>query len=1618
MPKKSKLKRFLAAGLLASFCLTSILSPTANAAETKKALADDTNKTKMVRVTENFVNGSGGKELAESKQYNDDNDRDVREEKIPGYVFKTYEKEITNVYLTKDIPYIVGYPDKTVRPLRFISRAEAAAVFYRLYDGDYPKESNSWSKKTFTDLDTDAWYYESVKQMYKSGIIAGSEGKFRPNEPITRAELAGLATRFNPEKFGGKKEERGAFTDVSTGKWYSSAVALAAANKWVSGYPDGSFKPNNYITRTETMSIINRVLDRQMTTEKLRELGVKNPYTDIKEDDWFYADALEATIDHRKSRKEWHGMDYNKGKVNVIIEKYVDTEGNIIRKKKVSDGKEVKSPKDIVGFDYVGYVKVLTYVYEKGVPIPSVTKTSDAEGQDANDAKAFFPGDEVTYTLTVKNDKKANSPIQNAKLYDPIPKYMTFVDGSVTVNGKSHDYGMKDYMVSKKDKFVMAEAEKTGQKQLEIALGDVKAGESKTVQFKARIDKDAFNKEIKNIAVLTGDNIVDMKSANQLDPTLDNDDPDKDPKGNPNKPLPNRNDSIPPGIETGDKGFVVQEGKAYLNIEKKVDKKDAEVGDTVKYTIKVEADKTSKTKAKAVVVTDTLPFGLAFKPGTVQIDGKFFNEIEYNDQTRELKVPVGDIDIEKSKTVTFDADVTKDAFNMELKNVATGRGTNTDPQKSKDDTAITKVKDGKAYLDISKEVNKKEAKVGDTLTYTVKVKTDGKSKNDAKGVVVTDPIDPALDFAGSVTVDGKGHSDFSYDEEARLLTVNLGDVKIDQTKKVVFKVTVNKIGYGKEVENIASAEGTNVERVSSGSKVSKIDEGKANLSIQKTADKTEAKVGDNLDYTITVANDANAEVAANNVKVTDPIPQGLEWGGIATIAKTDAQGKSEPGVSAKYVYNMKTGVIEVLVGSLLPGEKAEVVLRTVVKEAAQGKTIYNKAKATADNANPKEAEVNRPTVVEKGKADGRVGAKSVNKSQAKVGDTLSYEIEVANSPSATADWENVTITDPIPEELEYVGHLEKNGKGSNDGSFDSKTNTLTLKPEALKPGEKAVYKFDVKVKEAAEGKTVVNVAVLKTPGEPDRNLPSTPVVVPEGKAGPYVLKTHDQDKVGDLEYLTYTVEVGNRSKTATWKNVTLVDTLPSEVQLIGQPTLQGKTDGEGLAMVGGSTVTQPIGDIAPGESVKVTYTVQVKKGTAKEVTHKKGAPESELDKLRSQYAVTLTNTANATGSNGTAGATDDKVKVPPMLVSGEGNGNTPNKPDRPDKDTPTLEKTAEKRDINLSTRDGARNTYTIKLTNTTDKEWKDIKVTDVLDTSRLTFYRDSLTINGVPKAWGTDFSYKPNGSSMLDTLTIPVGDIQPGKAAIIQFKVLHANDGADKPYVNQATAESKSHDPVTGDVTVSFNNPQPVSKIHHVLSAGYTDGTWGPYATTDKNFLSTEEAAAFIARSITAEKRQELMQGRDYASNTFTLNNAWANNAVRFMIGIGALKQYELLPTPPLEENRDYVQFGTENAQFRFVATRNQIGRMLKACGLTGLPGYDYSTDRTGTRLNRLDFIKELEQITGRDTQPNTNGLPTRTFSDTRDPAVTESAVWHNYVLDNQDREVWIATDLNKTVSI
>lgn len=318
-----------------------------------------------VNITTHYINGATGNEILDSET-----DKVSKELKntieIDGYTYRNYKEKIDYVYQPTCIPYIVGYPDKTVRPMRDITRAEAVAVFYRLYDGKYPKETKNWITPPFNDVDSNEWYYDSVKQMYKSGLINGDNGNFRPNDPITRAELTSLAVKFSPKDFNNVPDTFGSFTDAPKGQWYSESVAAAASDNLVAGYPDGTFKPNDFITRAETMAVINRVLDRQITEEKLSELGVTNPYTDIKKGDWYYANAIEATVKHTKERKEWHNLTYNNGNVDTLYEEYVDEDGNELSPAIASSiNEEYRKPKEITGFEYVGKIRTITYVYDK-----------------------------------------------------------------------------------------------------------------------------------------------------------------------------------------------------------------------------------------------------------------------------------------------------------------------------------------------------------------------------------------------------------------------------------------------------------------------------------------------------------------------------------------------------------------------------------------------------------------------------------------------------------------------------------------------------------------------------------------------------------------------------------------------------------------------------------------------------------------------------------------------------------------------------------------------------------------------------------------------------------------------------------------------------------------------------------------------------------------------------------------------------------------------------------------------------------------------------------------------------------------------------------------------------
>ena len=200
---------------------------------------------------------------------------------------------------TDHFAYIVGYGNGEVRPQNSITRAEVAAIFFRLLEDDV-RDANYTRQNKFTDVSNDAWYCSAVSTLSAMGIISGyPDATFRPNASITRAEFAAIATRFD---VNGDKTPA-SFNDIAD-HWAKDEIAVAANNGWVNGYEDGSFPPQNKITRAETMSLVNRVLNRKPeTAEDLLENMAK--WTDNADTNaWYYLAVQEATNSHYYEYKE------------------------------------------------------------------------------------------------------------------------------------------------------------------------------------------------------------------------------------------------------------------------------------------------------------------------------------------------------------------------------------------------------------------------------------------------------------------------------------------------------------------------------------------------------------------------------------------------------------------------------------------------------------------------------------------------------------------------------------------------------------------------------------------------------------------------------------------------------------------------------------------------------------------------------------------------------------------------------------------------------------------------------------------------------------------------------------------------------------------------------------------------------------------------------------------------------------------------------------------------------------------------------------------------------------------------------------------------------------------
>ena len=202
---------------------------------------------------------------------------------------------------TDHFAYVIGYPDGTVHPNGQITRAEVATIFFRLLR-DEVRDGAFTTSNSYSDVAYGKWYNNPISTMSALGIITGyPDGTFKPNKPITRAEFAAIAARFDETQSG----KSATFSDV-IGHWAAKEIGIAYANEWIKGYPDGTFKPDQNITRAEAMTLINRVLERK--PESPADLLTNmNKWTDnMDTSKWYYLDVQEATNSHGYTRKTFN----------------------------------------------------------------------------------------------------------------------------------------------------------------------------------------------------------------------------------------------------------------------------------------------------------------------------------------------------------------------------------------------------------------------------------------------------------------------------------------------------------------------------------------------------------------------------------------------------------------------------------------------------------------------------------------------------------------------------------------------------------------------------------------------------------------------------------------------------------------------------------------------------------------------------------------------------------------------------------------------------------------------------------------------------------------------------------------------------------------------------------------------------------------------------------------------------------------------------------------------------------------------------------------------------------------------------------------------------------------
>lgn len=1468
----SIIKRITLAGL--SLAMMATIIPSSFAASTKSAST-------LSSVTAKYLDAENGKEIAEKQTYSV-----THEEKSPqtitNYTYTDYTESVEYIYSHKDLTYIIGYPDKGVHPNGDLTRAEAAMIFYRLYDGDYPSFTRRMSNGTFKDVNAKNWFYEPVETLYNIGLLEGkSKDSFAPNAPISRAEFAVLAARFQNLKYTSGK----VFSDVEKGHWAYSYINAASEAGWIQGYPDGTFRPDKEITRTETVKLVNSMINRTVTREKLKALKVRNPYNDLAESFWGYTDLMEATVSH--TAEEWHDAKYNDGKYNIIVEKFVDMSGKEIAKSVTTAGKAESAPKSIPAYEYRGYIRTIIYRYSTGDALPSIEKTASVK-----DAKV---GDEITYTIKLANDKKASSAWKSVVLTDKIPSGMTFIEGSVYVNNVAATHTVKNGTLT-------------------VNLGDIAAGKTVTVTFKAKINGDMYNQTIYNTAVAKGTNgyvtAADGKKTNIY--------------------------------EDKDDGVYVKKGDTAPYVTKTADKETANVGDKITYTVKVGNGDGAVYEIENAEMADTIPAEFDFVDGSVQVDGKSY-PYSYDNTSRKLSVQIGNLKPNAARTVTFAVTVGKSAYGKTVHNTAVLSGDNIKDTEGKDKGV--EIGDGKAKPQIDKTANKSSARVGDKIAYTLTVKNDDTATVPVENGVITDVLPAGLTFEyGSVTLNGKNTNDYTYDENTRLLTVNIGTIEPDAKQVIGFTATVNESAYNTTIQNLATLTSDNADPVQDKDDGVAIADGDVLLTVSKFADKSTAKVGDTITYTVNAANATGADVNIRDSVMTDTIPNGLTFRGNVTV----------DGYSAEYQYDNTGKTLTVSLGEIAPNQTKAICFDVTVNSDAYGMHIENTALVSGSNT-PDKSGTDNGVDIEDGTADGHAGNKTANKTTAAVGDTITYSIRLENGAAATADWENMTVTDTIPDGVTFAGNVQENGSATVNYSYNADTKTITFTPDAIAAGAQTVLSFDVTVDDGSQGKFIVNTAILDDNGK-TTPMPDGGVQIDQGEAAPIVNKTASVTTANVGDTFTYTITAKNGNKaTAAWKNVVMNDTLPTGVKLVGGVYIDNEF---ALYNLSGNALSVLVGDLEPGESAEITFAVQV---------------------LDTAANTTVTNVAVLGGDNGSGTATDNGVTVPDLSKQ-------PN-----DTTDFYVTKEVDKTVVNVGTGVSAERkqaTFTITVGNNSNQTWKRVVLKDTLDTTLVTpMVNNNVYVDGV---LNNKWSFKGK------VFTLELGDIAPNESRVIKITVEFKPDAGGKTYVNLATGTGDNGHAIgeSPEIEVLKQTDEVVTGIHYQLFNGYGDGLWRP-----NDRVSLQEACTVVYRLIANGGNTWLPRG----TTTVPKYQYDIPEEAKYFVSIGVLPA-SALDTARMDEGDDY--------EINYTISKNGYLRIWAASGqLNSLVAYATKANiGLSGDVSRLTCAKAICQITGRDTSPDVPCYSgnLRTWADAPSSVVTEVSHEHDFIMDSDRNEYWI----------